>query len=213
MNIKKTTLYTGLLILLISVSCISYFFSGNIPRKTIPDELVAVIRNQPVKLKPFQLTDQNNKAFTIKQLQHKQSLLFFGYTSCPDICPTTLSSLNNMLAILQQKNPGTSPQVIFVSVDPERDTIEKLNSYLHYFNQDFIALTGNMDEIDRFTKQFGAGYFVEKNNSDDNYLISHASSIFLVDQNLRLVAAFSPPHYPKILAEQYVEVLKFIEHN
>ena len=179
------------------------------PAQPLPAELIAVVRPKAVTLKEFSLTNQHNQSFTLEQLRNRQSLIFFGYTSCPDICPTTLSTLNILFKLLEKKQASENLQVVFITVDPERDNIEKLNAYMNYFNEDFIAATGNKDEIDKVAKQFNAAYFIENDNASENYLISHASSIFLVNQETKIIASFSPPHNPDILAEQYLKIREF----
>ena len=179
----------------------------------IPAELSAVIRSHPVQLKPFSLSNQHNQAFTLEHLKNKQSLVFFGYTSCPDICPGTLSTLNILTRILGDKQAATDLQIIFVSVDPQRDTSAKLADYVNYFNRSFIALTGTQAEIDKYARQFGAAYFIEEGASTENYLIGHASSIFLVNQQAKLIAAFSPPHDAQRMADQYINIYNLFNSN
>ncbi len=176
-----------------------------LPSKGAPPELRAILHPHPITLKPFTLIDQDEKPFTLMQLKGKRTLLFFGYMSCPDICPTTLATLNQVY-----KKLGTIPgaradlQVVFVSVDPERDRPEKLAEYIHYFNPHFIGLTNNKEAIDEFTRQFFTGYVLGEKQADGNYLVSHTSSIFLIDPQARLIATFSPPHQVKTLVSQYL---------
>ena len=206
MKSGRSFLYAGLLAGITAILVTSIYNFQPDSQIEIPDELSGVVRSYQPELKPFHLTSHLNQPYTLDQLKNKQSLIFFGYTSCPDICPTTLTSLNNMLKILATNNLIQDLQVIFISVDPQRDSIDKLADYMNYFNPEFIALTGSKNEIDNIAKQFSAAYFIEKGNTEENYLISHASSIFLVDSNTRLIAAFSPPHYPDILAQQYQQI-------
>ena len=210
MSVKKITtskaFWFFILSILLLVSLV--VFNLRLSRDT-PPELQAVLRFQPTVLKPFTLTDQDGKPFTLAQLKGKRTLLFFGYMSCPDICPTTLATLNQVY-----KKLGTIPgartdlQVVFVSVDPERDSPEKLAEYIHYFNQRFIGLTGSKQAIDKFARQFSAGYVLEEKQADGNYLVSHTSSIFLVDPQANLIATFSPPHQARTLVSQYLLIKK-----
>jgi len=166
-------------------------------KKQVPTELLAVLKPSPIALQKFSVIDQNNKPFTLENLRNKNSLLFFGYTSCPDICPTTLSILNQVYKQLEKK-----VNVVFVSVDPQRDTTDKLSSYMKYFNKNFLGVTGSKKDIDQITKQFNAGYIIEEKTSDDNYLVSHTSSIFLINPELNIIASFSPPHHAGIIVSQ-----------
>ncbi|MBL4647786.1 MAG: SCO family protein, partial [Gammaproteobacteria bacterium] len=110
-------------------------------RQPVLDELNATVLTHPRLLRPFHLVDEHNGAFTNKSLKGHWSILYFGYTHCPDICPTTLALLNQViLKIKQAKQPV--PQVVFVSVDPQRDKPKALGTYVHYFNPEFVGVTG-----------------------------------------------------------------------
>jgi protein SCO1/2 len=176
-------------------------------KKTIPKELMAVLRQQPRPIQPFTLIDKNEQAFTNKNLKGKWSFVFFGYTYCPDICPTTLFTLKQINNVLK-KQPQTASdfQVVFVSIDPERDKPKKLAEYTEYFNKEFIAVTGLTDNLNRFTKQFSAAYIKEKTDASGNYLMGHTSSIFLVDPRMNIVASFSPPHSAETITSQYLKI-------
>ena len=199
----------GIIILVASLLFfIAFFFIiQGPPKQIIPKELVAVMRPVATSLKPFTLINKNNKAFNNQHLEGKWSLIFFGYTHCPDICPTTLVTLKQTNKKLQ-KHPGASSdlQVIFVSVDPERDTPEGLASYVSYFNKGFIGVTGTKENLISFTKQFSAAYIKEPVDKSGDYLVSHTSSIFLVNPAQKLVASFSPPHVVETIAEQYLKI-------
>lgn len=173
-----------------------------------PPELTGVLRPEFKPLHPFKLTDQNNIIFDEKRFQKKWSFIFFGYTSCPDICPTTLNILNSVQVLLddETKENLANTQVVFVSVDPARDTPEVLATYMSYFNKNFIGVTADKNEINNFARQFGAGYVLEKETAPGQYLVAHSSAIFLVDPHGRLVATFSQPHYPAIITSQYKKI-------
>jgi len=166
-----------------------------------------VLRPHTTLLKTFTLTDHNEQAFTKNNLKNKWSFVFFGYTHCPDICPTTLFTLKQINKSLKKHPQATSNiQVIFVSIDPKRDNPKNLKKYVTYFNKDFIAVTGSADNINSFAKQFSAAYIKEETNTSGEYLMSHASSIFLVDPKMRLVASFSPPHDSATIKSQYLKI-------
>jgi protein SCO1/2 len=173
-----------------------------------PAELVGVLRPDFRPLHPFKLTDHNNVVFNEQQFQGKWSFVFFGYTSCPDICPTTLHVLNSVDGLLEGEanENSTSMQIVFISVDPARDTTESLADYLSYFNNDFIGATADKTEIDKLVRQFGAGYMLEPETSQGQYLVAHTSAIFLVDPFGRLVATFSQPHNPATIVSLYKKI-------
>jgi len=173
-----------------------------------PPELEGVLRSEYRLLAPFKLTDHNGNLFTEQNLQKKWTFVFYGYTSCPDICPATLYVLNSVQN-LQQDEAGDAAinmQVVFISVDPERDTAKKLAAYMAYFNPEFTGATAGMTEIDSLTRQFGAGYMIEAETSPGQYLVAHTSAVFLVDPLGRLVASFSQPHYATTINSLYEQI-------
>ena len=200
---SRKILLSFLVLITVLVTALLAFSGFNIfTNKQVPAELLAVLKVAPTPLQPFSLIDQNNKPFTLKQLRNKNTLVFFGYTSCPDICPTTLATLNQIYKQLKGIAAYKNLNIVFISVDPQRDTADKLQDYMKYFNKDFIGVTGRKDNIDLFIKQFNAAYIIEEKTSDENYQISHASSIFLVNPQVNIIASFSPPHNSKTIISQ-----------
>jgi len=176
-----------------------------------PAELEGVLRPEFRQLQPFSLTDHNNELFDESSLEGKWSFVFFGYASCPDICPTTLAALNQVQGLLEKRATITAEdmQVIFVSVDPARDTPELLGPYVKHFDERFIGATADKEEIDKLARQFGAGYIFEPETAPGQYLVAHSSMIFLTDPLGRLVADFSPPHYPKTIVRLYEQIRSY----
>lgn len=178
-----------------------------LPDKTVPPELQGVLRPEPKPLQAFELSDQYRQPFNLERLKGKWSFVFFGYTHCPDICPTTLSTLTGVIKQLRADPQGVpKTQVVFVSVDPERDTPDILESYMKYFSEAFQGITGTQQDIDNLTRQFGAGYIKEPETAPGEYLVSHASSIFLVNPQGELLATFTPPHDPNTIVEQFQQI-------
>jgi len=207
--ITKKEFPKGTIILFVSlvVLLVIIYMSQSAKQKPIPQDLIAVLRPHAIPILPFTLTDQSGQPFTEKRLKGKWSFIFFGYTHCPDICPTTLSTLKQINSALQeQPQAATDIQVIFVSVDPQRDKPEMLEKYMAFFNPKFTAVTGYADPLLNFSRQFGAAYIKEPTDTANNYLISHTSSIFLVDPKIRIVASFSPPHDAQRITAQYLKI-------
>jgi len=178
-----------------------------------PPELAGVLRTHYRPLAPFRLTDQDLRAFDRDRLRGKWSLLFFGYLSCPDVCPMTLHELGRFWQLVEDER-GAAPddlQVVFVSVDPARDSPARLGDYLRHFNPEFIAATGDPAELDRLARQFGASYVIEAETAPGQYPVAHSSAIFLVDPLGRSVAAFSQPHYAATLYAQYRRIRQYFD--
>ena len=155
---------------------------------TSPPELLTSYRYpQQRLLSPFTLTDQRGKPFTNAQLKDKWSLFFVGYTSCPDVCPTTLGKL---AAAYQQLEGVVDLQVIFLSVDPERDTQKKLHDYINFFNPNFIAVTAPHTQLLPLTRELGFVYTMVGNG--ENYQVDHSASMVLISPDGTRVATVKP---------------------
>ncbi len=170
----------------------------------IPNDLAGVLRPAPRALQPIAFKDHKGRLYTLAELEGKWTFLFFGYTYCPDICPTTLTLLTSLVDQLGQE-PGVAEeiQVVFVSVDPQRDKPETLARYLAYFNDEFVGITADETKTRAFADQFGALFFKERETDPENYLMAHASSIYLIGPNAEIIASFSPPHDHNTIASQF----------
>ncbi len=192
----------------------SMVLSGFI-EKPSPPQLVqsigtsATVLPDPVNLPEFSLLDHVGHKFARDNFKDKWSLLFFGYTHCPDVCPMTLSVLDNAYSILQQSGANTLPQVVFVSVDPERDNKDVLADYVAYFNSEFIGVSGEIIQLQALAKPLGIFFGTEKDadtEATNNYQVNHSISMLLIDPKARLRAIISPPHNAKDLAESYTKI-------
>lgn len=180
-----------------------------------PPELFGVLRPDFKQLQPFELANHHNKVFNEKNFQGKWSFVFFGFTSCLHICPPTMNVLNLVHKSLVEEAGKTQGdmQVVFISVDPDRDSTDKIHNYITLFNKDFIGATASKETIDKVAQQFGSGYVKEAETSDGNYNVAHTSAIFLVDPFGRLVATFSQPHQPSTMVTQYNKILNYFSWN
>lgn len=156
-------------------------FLGYEPPITIPGERV---------LPDFTLTDQNGKPFTLSSVRGKAVLLYFGYTNCPDVCPLVLSKYGKLFKELGDKNNKVA--LIFVSVDPERDTPEIMKRYVSYYSPRIIALTGTPEEIEKVKVLYNV--YAKKHPPDEkgNYLVDHYALVLGADRNHVLRAALTP---------------------
>jgi len=170
----------------------------------IPAELQGSLWPEPQPLSAFSLTDQHRQPFGLDRLRGRWSFVFFGYTSCPDVCPTTLQSLKRVAQKLAApKEQSAAPQFIFVSVDPQRDSVEQLARYVAYFDKDFIGLTGSGAEIAAFARQLHVMYERSGDAEGNGYQISHTAAVMLIDPQGRLVAAFSRPQDTAAVVSQF----------
>ena len=138
----------------------------------------------------FILTDQNGEIFNSSKVNLKK-LIYFGYTYCPDICPFDLLKISKIF----ENNPNLKSEIkpVFITVDPERDTIKNLEIFMEIFDQSFVALTGTNEEIKKVLKKFKIYVKINKSNlADKAYLIDHSSLIFLLDKNDSYIKFFRP---------------------
>lgn len=143
-------------------------------------------------VKPFSMTNQYGQPFGNAELIGQWSWVFFGYTSCPDVCPTTLQELNFIYDDLKAISSNT--QVILVSVDPKRDTTERLSNYINYFNKAFIAVNAGHDVLFPFARNLGLMYAMNDGERSDNnnYMVDHSASMVLINPKGNIVAIFKP---------------------
>ena len=139
----------------------------------------------------IELTRDNGARFRLSEMRGNVVLLFFGYTSCPDVCPTTMAELKQALETLDKKD-AEQVRVLFVTVDPERDTPERVQEYVDHFNPNFIGLSGMESELVKVWNDYGVFREIVRGNSAAGYLINHTARITVIDRdgNLRLSYAF-----------------------
>lgn len=160
------------------------------------------ILSPPRKIAVPALLKDNGQTFSLDDLSGQWHLIFFGYTHCPDICPTTMGVLAQAKKTAAENNQAF-PEVVFISVDPERDKVEMLGEYVRYFDKDFIGVTGDKNLIKALTLQMSVVYMkMEPEKSNDNssgYLVDHSSALLLLNSEGKLVAFLNPPHDPETI--------------
>ena len=164
---------------------------------------------KPMELTSFNLINHQDKQFQLKDLENQWSLIFFGYTQCPDVCPSTIFKLSQTYDLLDQdQRISKLPQVIFISIDPERDNPETLSEYLAFFNPRFIGITGDQSEIKKITSTLSVYYEkIEQNKDSNSYIMNHTASIFLTNDEGKLVASFRPTATPQELTSDIKRIL------
>jgi protein SCO1/2 len=156
------------------------------------------------------LVKDNGELFGLDDLTGGWHLLFFGYTHCPDICPMTLGVLAQAKKTALENNQ-VFPQVILVSVDPERDKVEMLADYVQYFDKDFIGVTGEPDLIKALTLQMSVVYMkmpLQPGDGDSGYLVDHSSALLLINPQGKLLAFLNPPHDAATIVKDIQTVIR-----
>ncbi|MCK5901931.1 MAG: SCO family protein [Cocleimonas sp.] len=152
--------------------------------------------------------------------QGKWHMLLFGYTFCPDVCPVELSILHKMMDQLRKRLPAEQlPQIVFISVDPERDSPEGIEKYVKHFDSDFIGVTGEDIDLKVLTLPFGISWMKERstnpeaNTADKHYLVSHSTTIVLVNPETNVTGFFPAPHSEHEMTIAYEKIIKKEKSN
>ena len=216
---RKTPLYRILRRSLLLLATVTVLAAG-CDKPAPPQTAAAFVLPEAAPVSGFELRHHELGKFDLEDTRGQWALLFFGYTHCPDVCPTELFMLAETLRGIEknQGRPVQPPRVVFVSVDPARDALDRLQQYAAFYHPDFIGVTGEQATIDRLCRSVGVFYervyyrdgkTLEIEPGADipedvrnSYLINHAASVFLLNPAGRLHAIFTPPHDPqKIIAD------------
>lgn len=178
--------------------------------KPKPVELEALtwLGPQAIPLPAFELTDHHGNAFNNATFNNKWHLLFFGYTNCPDICPDSLQMLANMMALIKDESVRKQLQITFISVDPDRDTQDKMKAYVTYFNKDFLSARGDLDEVNKLTDALGILHYISKTADEENYEVAHSGSLILINPQGKFTGVFSSPHDSNKIARDLTRIIQ-----
>lgn len=185
----KKILWVGIASLLIIAAAVVLSMVFAIPPRFRGTSYVEPLLSAPqIKLKQASGTD-----FLLSDYKGKIVLLFFGYTSCPDVCPVTLAELK--VALDETDGGDLNLQVVFISVDPQRDTPEKIQKYVEHFDDSFIGLSGSIEQLEPVWTNYGVYREVVQGGTAMNYIVNHTARVTLVDAqgNLRLSYGFQTP--------------------
>jgi protein SCO1/2 len=209
---NRTNLRFTLLAALVAILSAAAGFSLWQMRQAGPATMTAALRilPEPRVIADFDLVDQDGATFSLEQLRGKWSLLFFGFTHCPDVCPSALFDLHQVNQEAARAASGEARhQVIFVSVDPERDSPARLGEYAAYFDPGFIAVTGDPEQLAALTRQLGVAWRIEPHEPGaENYSVDHSASIMLTDPQGRLHGVFPAPHDAAKISHDLLALLR-----
>lgn len=198
MNAKSQFVLAGAALLLVTL--LAGVYRASIPQQEVGNLPGVTLFSSGVPVDDFQFTDQHGNAVSQASFQPGWRLVFFGYTYCPDICPTTLADLNR---VWKQLSPAAQSrlQIVFVSIDPARDTPESLAPYLAYFNPAFLAMTGNVPALERLAEQINGFYARVEREDGMAYLMDHSANLMLVDGEWNYRGYIEPPFKRDVLVE------------
>ena len=170
-----------------------------------PSLVTGKILTRPMEIDNFELIDQNNEVFNKKSLVGSWTVLFFGYTNCPDVCPTTIYKLAEIKNVIKEKLPSTDFNTVLVTLDPDRDSTQRLDEYIGYFDETMLGVTGTYENIQSFTSSLSV--FYQRINKEEGYDFNHTASIFIFDKNGLLFATMSPANTIGELTEDFYTIL------
>jgi protein SCO1/2 len=187
---QRRTLIVGLVsFLLVGLAGVGAFFFSQ------PAEFRGTSYGEPYPAAyEFELARYNGTNFRLSEMRGNVVLIFFGYTSCPDVCPTTLAELHLALEKLNIEQ-ADQVKVVFITVDPARDTPERVQEYVNHFNSQFIGLSGTETDLARVWNGYGVFRAIVDNGSATGYLVDHTARVTMIDQegNVRVSFAFDTP--------------------
>ena len=169
---KKFILLSSIIISFIIILALTFLFAEYLSRKNAPQKMSEIIDK-------VHLIDHNGQAFKKTTLKNKPSLLFFGFTNCPEICPTTLADLSEITK--EVTSSVNAINIIFVTLDPIRDNKKHLKDYVQYFGSNVIGVTGDKVEIKKFAENWGV-FYETVNTSNNNYTLNHTATVFMIDE-------------------------------
>jgi protein SCO1/2 len=178
------------------------FLNGRPP----PPDIAGYVLATPRALPSFELVDERGAPFPSSDFAGHWSFLYFGYTYCPDVCPLTLVELAAVKKHLAAEPAAAPAEYYLVSVDPRRDTPERLREYVAYFDPGLHGLTGSAAALSAFAQATETVFDVPEGQDGDNYLVSHSSNVVLLDPRGRVHAVFTPPRDPAGLAADFREI-------
>lgn len=237
---KMGIAFTLLLAIVVIVSAMMSRQGGDKVTVKHPEDIADYLFWEAKGLTEFKLSGANGTTFGLSDLKGKWSFIFFGYTQCPDVCPLTMGILGQTFKLFE-KNPAAFQEMqgVFISVDPKRDTPESLKEYVSYFNNKFIGVTGDKEQLDALSRQMsvlyainskepekageakepkepkkegGAGELkkpVSGSSGKEEYTVTHSSTVFLIDPQGRLYGRFPPPQLPQEIAQAFVKIRTF----
>ena len=195
-----------ILLILFSITGIfTYFQSLPSLLEKKPSLITGKILVKPMEIDNFELIDQNNEVFNKKSLEGGWTVLFFGYTNCPDVCPTTIYKLAEIKNGIKEDLPSANFNTVLVTLDPDRDSAERLDEYIGYFDETMLGVTGTYENIQSFTSSLSV--FYQRINKEEGYDFNHTASIFVFDKDGSLFATMSPANTVGELESDFFTIL------
>lgn len=163
---------------------------------------------KPMVIDSVKMINKAGEDIFFSYLKGNYSVLFFGFTHCPDICPTTLLDMQKINKKLTESG-HEAPQFVFISVDPERDTPDTLKEYIAYFNPEFKALTGSVENLQELASQLGVAFMIAEHETGAKvYDVDHTAAWFVLNQNAERIGIFTTPHEVDAISHDLIELME-----
>ena len=204
-RVKYTVL--GLLAFVALVSGLFVSQYVHVPKKIDVSQFNGTYLEKPREVNHFELTGVDNQPFNNKSLKGKWTMVFFGFTNCGYLCPTSMAELGKMYRLLEEKGVKTLPQVVMISIDPNRDNLEKLGNYVKSFDVHFYGARGEESSVKAMTREMGVVYSkvaLKDSKDPNNYDVQHSGAVMLFNPKGQLNAFFTTPHHADVIAKDYM---------
>lgn len=198
-----------ILIAIIAVGSGILIQSSKPPPAELPEFKKTILLPTPKALGEVNFTDHNGQQFGLSQLQGQWSILFFGFTNCPDICPTTMQTLKQVKHDVAHAGAWHNFRVVMVSVDPERDTTERLKSYVPFFDPKFIGIRASVEHTTAFAKNLGILFFKSKQQASGAYDVDHGAAIILINPEGQYAGVMTAPHIQTDISADLIKLAAY----
>jgi protein SCO1/2 len=205
---SRNTFIAAGMVLAIAAAVAGAWFAAHLGAPELPQQARVLDTPRPVPAVPA--TDQSGQPFGVEQLRGHWTIVFFGFTHCPDICPATLQVLAGARKMLDDLPADERPAVAMISVDPGRDTPGRLAEYVPFFHPEFRGIQVAAEHLPELARVFGAAYAYSP-AGEDSYTVDHTASLFLVDPQARVAAVFPTPHTAAGIAGDLRRIIKLEE--
>lgn len=208
MSVKKKGIRLTVVALLGFAALISGLFVAQHMHKTKkinPEDFHGTLLQAPREINSFALTGTDGKPFTNESLKGQWTLVFFGFTNCGYLCPTTMGELGKMYRKLEAEGVKPLPRIVMISIDPDRDSLDKLGNYVKTFDMHFYGARGDETIVKNMTQEMGIAYakVTLPNAEETNYDMQHSGALILFNPEGQLTAFFTTPHQTDLLVKDY----------
>ena len=201
----KTWLGVAVLLVTVCLILLEVFTSDRFGRSgatLLPDRVASMVL-PPRSLSKIELIDSDERPFTVHNLYDRWTFIVFGFTSCPDICPSTLAVLTEFRETLSHEFADAKDvNIILVTVDPERDTPAILKQYVQHFDTHFLGLSGTNANIRNLANQLGASYEMTNRDASGGYMVSHSTALYVIDPQARHYATYVAPLEAALISQR-----------